>query len=101
MPDGTVMFLVSHVGLKDKEQMLPYIFLFLVAVDHLQRFPSACFSVIYRFPRFRHMKYKEGNNRPSSVNQIALVHNHDKAGNKCYTQDNTNTRETPSVRIGA
>ena len=44
--------------------------------------------------------YKEGNNRPSSVNQISLVHSHDKAGNKCYTQDNTNTRETLSVRIG-
>ena len=25
-------------------------------------------------------EYKEGNNRPSSVNQISLVHNHDKAG---------------------
>ena len=42
----------------------------------------------------------EGNNRPSSVNQISLVHNHDKAANKCYTQDITNTRENPSVRIG-
>ena len=31
------------------------------------------------------LKYKEGNNRPSSVNQIPLVHNHDKAGNKYYT----------------
>ena len=39
-------------------------------------------------------KYKEGNNRPSSVNQISLVHNHDKSGNKCYTQDSTNTWET-------
>ena len=37
----------------------------------------------------------------SSVNQISLVHNHDKTGNKYYTQDNTNTRENPSVRIGA
>ena len=35
-------------------------------------------------------KYKEGNNCPPSVNQISLVHNHDKAGYKCYT----NTRET-------
>ena len=42
-------------------------------------------------------KCKEGNNRPSSVNQIALVLYHDKAGNKCYTQDNTDTRENPSV----
>ena len=25
-------------------------------------------------------KYKEGNNRQSSVNQISLVHNHDKIG---------------------
>ena len=39
-------------------------------------------------------KYKEGNNRPSSVNQISLVHKHDESGNKCYTQDNTNTWET-------
>ena len=39
--------------------------------------------------------YKEGNNRPSSVIQMSLVHNHDKAGNECYT------RENPSVRIGA
>ena len=46
--------------------------------------------------RFGVTNYKEGNNRPSSVNQIPLVHNHDKAGNKCYTQDNTNTRENPS-----
>ena len=47
------------------------------------------------------LKYKEGNNLPSSVNQISLVHNHDKGGNKYYTQDNTNTRENPNVRIGA
>ena len=31
------------------------------------------------------------------LNQKALVHNHYKDGNKCYTQDNTNTRETPSM----
>ena len=39
----------------------------------------------------RIIKYKEGNNRPSSGNQIhvSLVHKHDKAGNKCYTQDDT------------
>ena len=49
----------------------------------------------------RDPEYKEGNNRPSSVyNQISLVHYNDKAGNKCYTQDNTNTWENPSVRIG-
>ena len=47
------------------------------------------------------LEYKEGNNRPSSVNQTPLVHNHDKAGNKYHTQDNTNTRENPSVKIGA
>ena len=41
-------------------------------------------------------KYKEGNNRPSSTNQISLVHNNDKAGNKRYTQDKTNTREKSS-----
>ena len=40
------------------------------------------------------MKYKEGYYSPSSVNQISLVHNHDKAGNKCYTQDNTDIPET-------
>ena len=45
--------------------------------------------------------YKEGNNRSSSVNQILLVHNHDKAGNKWYTEDNMDIRENPSVRIGA
>ena len=43
------------------------------------------------------VKYKEKNNRPSSVNLISLVHNHDKAENKCYTQDNTNTQENPSA----
>ena len=32
-----------------------------------------------------HSKYKEGNNRPSSVlYQISLVHNHDKSGNKHF-----------------
>ena len=45
--------------------------------------------------------YKEGNNRPLSVNQIPLVHSNDIAGNKFYTQDNTDTRENPSVGIGA
>ena len=45
----------------------------------------------------RTSKYKEGNNHPSSVNPISLIHNHDKAGNKCYTQDNTDTRENQSV----
>ena len=39
------------------------------------------------------MKYKRGNNRPSSVNQKSLVHNHDKAVYKCYTQDNKDTQE--------
>ena len=42
-------------------------------------------------------KYNEGNNHPSSDNQIPLVHNNDKAGNKCYTQDNTDTLENPNV----
>ena len=46
-------------------------------------------------------KYKEGHNRPSSVNQMLLVHNHDKAENKCYTQDNSDARENPIVSIGA
>ena len=37
-------------------------------------------------PTFKNVyKYKDGNNRPSSVNQISLVHNHNKSGNKCYT----------------
>ena len=36
-----------------------------------------------------------------TVNQLSLVHNYEKAGNKCYTQDNTNTPENPSVRQGA
>ena len=32
--------------------------------------------------------------RPSSVNQISLVHNHDKAVNTSYPRDNINTPET-------
>ena len=32
------------------------------------------------------LKYKEGNNHLSSVNQKPLVHKHDKVANKCYTQ---------------
>ena len=52
------------------------------------------------FENYSGSKYKEGNNCPSSVNQISLVHYHDKAGNKCYTQDNTDTSENPSVWIG-
>ena len=48
------------------------------------------------------LKYKEGNNRPSSVNQISSVHNHDKAANKCYTKDNTDTKKNPKCEnIGA
>ena len=39
-------------------------------------------------------KYKEGNNRPSSVNQISLVHNHDKSGRQHEHSGN------PSVWIG-
>ena len=33
-------------------------------------------------------KYKKENNRSSSENQISLVHNLDKVGNKYYTKDN-------------
>ena len=52
-------------------------------------------SVYVRITNYvRVYKSKEGNNRPSSVYQISLIHNHDKSGNKCYTQDNTNTLET-------
>ena len=40
--------------------------------------------------------YNEGNYRPSSVNIESLVHIHNKDGNKCYTRDNTDTRENPS-----
>ena len=40
------------------------------------------------------LKYKEGNDRPSSVIQISLVQNHDKVGKKYYTKDKTNNRET-------
>ena len=41
-------------------------------------------------------------NRPSSVNLKPLVHiKHIKVGNKCHTQDNTDTRENPSVWIDA
>ena len=52
------------------------------------------YRIFYMFLLIYIRKYKEGNNRPSSVNQISLVHNHDKSGNKSYTQDNTNTWET-------
>ena len=57
---------------------------------------NSYFGLLYyhKCAQAKNMKYKEGNNRPSSINQISLVHNHDKAGNKCYTQDNTDTRET-------
>ena len=41
----------------------------------------------------KYTKYKEGNTRPSHVNQTSLVNIHDKAGNKCYTQDSTDTQE--------
>ena len=44
-------------------------------------------------------KYKEGNNRPSSVNQISPVHYHDKSGNKCYTQENYVNRCLGRVNI--
>ena len=47
--------------------------------------------IMYLMPNGWVIKYKEGNNHPSSINQISLVHNHDKAGNECY---NMNTRET-------
>ena len=40
-------------------------------------------------------KYKEGHNRPSSVNLKSLVHKHNKTGNKCYVQDNIDTWESP------
>ena len=44
---------------------------------------------------------KERNVRHPLI-KISLDHNHDKAWNKCYTQDNTDTRwENPSVLIGA
>ena len=57
---------------------------------HLWYMPRKMFDIF---------KYKEGNNRPSSVNQISLVHNHDKAGNKCYTQDNTDTDSGKNKRV--
>ena len=50
----------------------------------------------FHYILYKSNEYKEGNNRPSSVNQIPVstVHNHDKSVNKCYTQDNMNIRET-------
>ena len=57
------------------------------------------YYIRFKMKMFNHIdnkKYKEGINHQSSVNQI-LVHNHDKAGNKCYTQDNMDTLENPSV----
>ena len=41
--------------------------------------------------------FKEGTNRPSSVNLKSLVHKHNQTGNKCHTQDNTDNRENPSA----
>ena len=41
--------------------------------------------------------YKEGNNRPSSVNRKPITHKHYKDGNKCHTQDDTYTRENSSM----
>ena len=38
-------------------------------------------------------KYKEGNNRPSSVNIESLINKHNKARNKCDTLDNAPTVE--------
>ena len=43
---------------------------------------------------FHFVKYKERNNRPSSVNLKPIVHKHNNAENKCHTQDATDTRET-------
>ena len=53
---------------------------------------NVSFATIQYDPyRMLSVKYKEGNNRPSCINQISLVHNHDKAGNICYTRDNADT----------
>ena len=45
-------------------------------------------------------KYKEGNKSPSSVNQISLVHNYDKARNKCYPIQHEHSGN-PCVWIGS
>ena len=48
------------------------------------------------------LKYKDGHNRPASVNQILLVHNHDKFGNKCMLYSRKHEHlGNPSVWIGA
>ena len=60
--------------------------------SYLWPFVGQVSDTYYQFVQLS--KYTDGNNCPSSVIQIALVHNHDKAWNKCYTQDNTDTRET-------
>ena len=70
-----------------------------VATYHRRKYIVNYFNIF--LDSYKGMKYKERNNLPSSVNQISLVHNHEKAGNKCYTQDNKNTQENTSVRIGA
>ena len=41
--------------------------------------------------------YKERNNRPSSGNLKSQVHS-TKPGIRYHTEDNTNARETPSMR---
>ena len=47
-----------------------------------------------------HHEAKKNILTPKKTIAQLLIHNHDTAGNKCYNQDNTNTREKPSVRIG-
>ena len=48
-----------------------------------------------------HLYIRKEINRPSSINLKSFVHKYDKAGNKCYTQDNTDTRDNQSEWIGA
>ena len=55
--------------------------------------------LLYIYPSIfsNYLKYKEGNNRPPFVNLKSLRNRYNKAGNKCHTQDNTDTRENLNV----
>ena len=69
---------------------------FTVVVYWLDDSVLSCFGILINNIN----KYKERNNRPSSINLKSLVHKHNKAVNKYHSQDSTDTRETPSVWIG-
>ena len=54
---------------------------------------SGLYEQFVKLRKYHNLKYKEGNNRPPYVNLESVVHIHNKAGNKCYTQDNMDARK--------